>query len=163
MQVGIVSDTHDNLDVIGEAVDYFEGQADVVVHCGDIVAPFSVTPFDADFQFYAVRGNNDGEWALGNAVRDFGAYLGEMGQLSFEGTSFGVYHGTSQPIVSALVDCGNYDYVLHGHTHDRAHEEHDGTVRINPGGVATDVDGGEPPAAVLLDTDTGGTEWHDLR
>jgi len=22
---------------------------------------------------------------------------------------------------------------------------------------------GEPPAAVRLDTDTGGTEWHDLR
>jgi putative phosphoesterase len=163
MQVGIVSDTHDNLDVIGEAVDYFEGQADAVVHCGDIVAPFSATPFDADFQFYAVRGNNEGEPALGNAVREFGAYLGEMGRLSFEGTTFGVYHGTSQPIVDALVDCGSFDYVLHGHTHERAHEERDGTIRINPGGVPIDVDGGEPPAAVLIDTDTGDTEWHDLR
>jgi putative phosphoesterase len=163
MQVGIVSDTHDNMDVIGEAVDYFGRQADAVVHCGDIVAPFSAGPFDADFQFYAVRGNNDGEPALGNAVREFGAYLGEMGTLSFEGTTFGVYHGTSQPIVDALVDCGSFDYVLHGHTHERAHEERDGTVRINPGGVPTDVDGGESPAAVLLDTDTGGTEWHDLQ
>jgi len=102
MQVGIVADTHDNMDVIGEAVEYFEGRVAVVVHCGDMVAPFAATPFDADFQFYAVRGNNDGEPALGN------------------------------------------------------------TVRINPGGIPTDVDGDEPPAAVVLDTETGETEWHDL-
>ncbi len=163
MKVGIVADTHDNMDVIGAAVDCFEGRAAAVVHCGDIVAPFAATPFDADFQFYAVRGNNDGEPALGNTVREFGAYLGEMGKLSFEGTSFAVYHGTSKPIVDALVDCGNFDYVLHGHTHERAEEEGDGTVRINPGGIPTDVDGGEPPAGVILDTETGETEWHDLR
>jgi len=130
MQVGIVSDTHDNMDVIGEAVDYFGRQADAVVHCGDIVAPFSAGPFDADFQFYAVRGNNDGEPALWNAVREFGAYPGEMGTLSFEGTTFGVYHGTSQPIVDALVDCGSFDYVLHGHTHTRAGPR--GTRRDRP-------------------------------
>ncbi len=63
MELGIVSDTHDNRAVIEAAADLFEGRVDAVVHCGDVVAPFSVTPFDADYEFYAVRGNNDGEWS----------------------------------------------------------------------------------------------------
>lgn len=164
MKVGIVSDTHDNLDIVQRAVDHFEETADVVVHCGDIVAPFAARPFDSDeFDFYAVRGNNDGEWALQDAVRNVGAYLGEMGELSLGGKRVAIYHGTSSPIVDALVECGNYDYVFHGHTHTRAHEEQDGTVRINPGGIPTDSESTEQPAGVILDTETGEVEFHDLR
>jgi len=162
MHIGVVSDTHDNREVITAAVDLFEGTVDAVVHCGDIVAPFSVTPFDADFDFYAVRGNNDGEWALQDAVRNFGGYLGEMGELSLGGKHVAVYHGTSSPIVDALVDCGTYDYVFHGHTHARAHETENGTVRINPGGISTDGDVTEPPAGVIIETETGDVEFHDL-
>ena len=62
MHVGIVSGTHDDQDAVEEAVIAFEREGcDAVVHCGDIVAPFSATPFDGDFDFHAVRGNNDGE------------------------------------------------------------------------------------------------------
>lgn len=163
MKVGIVSDTHDNQDVIAAAVDLFEERVDAVVHCGDIIAPFSVSQFDRDFDFYAVRGNNDGEWALQDAVRNFGAYLGEMGKLSLAGERVAVYHGTSTPIVEALLDCGHYDYVFHGHTHARAHETRDGTVRINPGGIGTGDEEAEPPAGVILDTESGEVEFHDLR
>ncbi len=163
MELGIVSDTHDNRAVIEAAADLFEGRVDAVVHCGDVVAPFSVTPFDADYEFYAVRGNNDGEWMLRDAVRSFGAYLGEFGELSLGGASVAVYHGTSQAIVGALVGCGDYDYVLHGHTHQRVHRTEGGTVRINPGGVATGPGDDEPPGAVVLDTDTGDVTFHDLR
>jgi putative phosphoesterase len=163
MNVGIVSDTHDNQDVIESAVELFTDEVEAVVHCGDMVAPFSASKFDHEFDFYAVRGNNDGEWALGDAVRGFGAYLGEMGELSLGGQRVAVYHGTSNPIIKALVDCGNYDYVLHGHTHVRAHEERDGTVRINPGGIGTGAEETEPPAAVVLDTETGDVTFHDHR
>lgn len=163
MQVGIVSDTHDNQDVIAAAADLFDGEVDAVIHCGDIVAPFSVPQFDREFDFYALRGNNDGEWALQDAVRNFGAYLGEMGELSLGGARVAAYHGTSDPVVDALVECGNYDYVFHGHTHVRAHETRDGTVRINPGGIGTGGEETEPPAGVILDTETGDVEFHDLR
>jgi len=163
MKVGIVADTHDNLRVVDAAVELFSERADAVVHCGDFVAPFAATPFDADFDFYAVRGNNDGEWALVRVVREFGVYFAEMGELSLGGAHVAVYHGTSEPIVDALVASGAYDYVLHGHSHERAHEEHDGTVRINPGGVATELGNGEPPAGVILDTDTGDVTFHDLQ
>ncbi|MFB6189252.1 MAG: metallophosphoesterase, partial [Halapricum sp.] len=133
MQIGIVSDTHDNGDVVERAVQVFEDAGvETVIHCGDIVAPFSATPFDREFDFYAVRGNNDGEWNLQNAVAAFGTYLGEMGELTLDGAAFAVYHGTSEPIVEALLDCGSYDYVLRGHTHERVHEDRAGTVHLNP-------------------------------
>ncbi len=162
MKVGIISDTHDNLAVVKAAADIFEERADAVVHCGDVIAPFTVTPFDGDYDFYVVRGNNDGEWTLQDAVRSFGVYFGEFGQLSLGGASVAVYHGTSPAIVDALVGCGEYDYVFSGHTHQRVHDEIDGTVHLNPGGVPTGSDDEEPPAAVILDTETGDVTFHDL-
>jgi putative phosphoesterase len=122
-----------------------------------------VPQFDRDFDFYVVRGNNDGEWALQDAVRNFGAYLGEMGELSLGGKRIAVYHGTSIPIIEALIQSGNYDYVFHGHTHKRVHDEQNDTVRINPGGIETSDNETEPPAGVILDTETGEIEFHDLR
>ncbi|MFB6311536.1 MAG: metallophosphoesterase [Salinirussus sp.] len=164
MDLGIVSDTHDNLDVVEAAVDVFAGSVDIVVHCGDIVAPFAATPFDADFDFYAVRGNNDGEWALRETVESFGTYFGEFGELELDGCSIAFYHGTSLELVDALVRSGTYDYVCHGHTHEQVHEASNGTVRLNPGGIPIDVDAdAEPPAAVILDTDSGAVDFHDLR
>jgi hypothetical protein len=164
MQVGIVSDTHDNLDVAEAAVDRFtEAGVDAVVHCGDVVAPFTARVFDTDaFDFYTVRGNNDGEWGLQSMVEGFGVYLGEFGELALEGTRVAVYHGTSEGIIGALVECDSYDYVLHGHTHERVEYTQGGTTRINPGGIPTEPTGGEPPAAVVLDTDGGETKWYDL-
>jgi len=180
MRIGIVSDTHDDLAAVEAAVALFEREGvDVVVHCGDFVAPFSVTPFDvgtvpdaddgrdagggsdAGFEFYAVRGNNDGEWTVESTVDAFGTYLGEAGTLSFgdgseagDDVSVAVTHGTSAVVVDALVDCGDYDYVFHGHTHAHGVEERDGTVRVNPGGLPIPVDGADDVFRVaVLDVD----------
>jgi putative phosphoesterase len=164
MNLGIISDTHDDLDVVHAAVDLFSGRADAVLHCGDVVSPFAATPFDADFEFYAARGNNDGEWALQSTIDEFGTYLGEFGALEFGDVTVAVYHGTSLELVEALVAAGTYDYVVHGHTHERAHEGRNGTVRLNPGGVAIDAAAdADPPAGILLDTDTGEVTVEDLR
>ena len=144
MLLGIVSDTHDDLDAVEAAVTCFEREGvDAVVHCGDFVSPFSATPFDAGFDFYAVRGNNDGEWNLQSIVEGFGTYLGEAGALSLGGREIAVYHGTSDVLVDGLVDAGPHDYVLHGHTHAHGVEERDGTVRINPGGLPIPLEGAD--------------------
>jgi putative phosphoesterase len=173
MLIGIVSDTHDDLAAVEAAVSLFEREGvDAVVHCGDFVAPFSVTPFDAGFAFHAVRGNNDGEWAVESTVDSFGTYHGEAGRLSFAGgasdagdatgtdaVDIAVTHGTSEILVDALVDCGDYDYVLHGHTHAHGVEERDGTVRVNPGGLPIPVEGADDAFRVAtLDTAETGAE-----
>ena len=168
MRVGLVSDTHDDLAAVEAAVAAFERErVDVVVHCGDFVAPFSVTPFEMDgVDFYAARGNNDGEWAVQSTVESFGTYLGEAGTLSLGGegargeqgaVDVAVTHGTSGVVVDALVDCGDYDYVVHGHTHAHGVEERDGTVRINPGGLPIPVEGADETFRVAtLDVDADG-------
>ena len=166
MQLGIVSDTHDNLTLVESAVQFFESNGvDRVIHCGDIIAPFSATPFDTDsFDFTAVRGKNDGEWALANVVTEFGTYFGECGELTVDDVSIAVYHGTSETLLGALVDCGHYDYVLHGHTHERALESRGDTVRVNPGGLP--IPGADDAFHVaILDTEKTGTdaiEHHQL-
>ena len=155
MLVGIVSDTHDNLDLVAGAVAQFEADGvESVVHCGDVVAPFAATPFDTDaFDFYAVRGNNEGEWNLAPVVEEFGTHLGECGELTFDGVSVAVYHGTSEVLVDALCASGKYDYVFRGHTHERVIEERDGTVHVNPGGLPIPGADGEFSVA-MLDTET---------
>ena len=170
MRIGIVSDTHDDLAAVEAAVALFDREeADAVVHCGDFVAPFSVTPFDSEGpdapDFYAVRGNNDGEWAVQSTVESFGTYLGEAGTLSFgggesaESVDVAVTHGTSQLLVDALVDCGDYDYVFHGHTHAHGVEARGGTVRVNPGGLPIPVDGADDVFRVAtLDTAESGAD-----
>lgn len=164
MRIGIVSDTHDDLAAVEAAVSLFDREGvDAVVHCGDFVAPFSVTPFDRGDgdtpDFYAVRGNNDGEWAVESTVESFGTYLGEAGALALGGRDIAVTHGTSAIVVDALVDCGDYDYVFHGHTHAHGVEERGGTVRVNPGGLPIPVDGADDAFRVAtLDTAVGGAE-----
>ncbi len=169
MLIGIVSDTHDDLDAVEAAVELFDSAGvDAVIHCGDFVAPFAVTPFDVGCQFHAVRGNNDGEWAVESTVDGFGEYLGEAGTVTFgnggedgEGTpvDVAVTHGTSAVVVDALVDCGDHDYVLHGHTHAHGVEARNGTVRVNPGGLPIPVDGADDVFRVAtLDTAEDGVE-----
>lgn len=160
MLIGIVSDTHDDLAAAEAAVSLFEREGvDAVVHCGDFVAPFSVTPFDADFDFHAVRGNNDGEWAVESTVEAFGEYHGEAAALSFDGVEVAVTHGTSDILVDALVDCGDYDYVFHGHTHAHGVEERGGTVRVNPGGLPIPVEGADDTFRVAtLETAESGAD-----
>jgi len=163
MLLGVVSDTHDDLDRIDAAVDVLEDAGvDAVIHCGDVVAPFSVAPFDGPWDFHAVRGNNDGEWNLQAAVDEVGTYHGEFANLSFGGQEIAVYHGTSHDVVEALVASGTFDYVLHGHSHQRGHEERDGTVRINPGGLPMPQAPADP-AVALLDAATGEVTFEDLR
>ena len=164
MLVGVCADTHDDLELARAAVSTFEeAGVDRVVHCGDVVAPFTAAVFDGDFEFCAVRGNNDGEWNLQEAVSSFGTYLGEMGELDLDGSRTAVYHGTSEAIVDALVDCGTYDYVLRGHTHERVHEEREGTVHLNPGGLPIPVPGADDAYHVAtLEPPTGEVTFHQL-
>ena len=162
MQLGVVSDTHDNLDYVEAAVSHFEDEdVDVVVHCGDVVAPFSATPFDADFEFHAVRGNNDGEWKLREIIGSFGAYHDDFAHLTLDGQEIAVYHGTEAGLVDALVDAETYDYVLRGHTHEKTLEYHGETTHINPGGLP--ISGADDEFHVaIVDLDTGNVSFETL-
>ncbi|WP_049929017.1 YfcE family phosphodiesterase [Halopiger goleimassiliensis] len=137
MNIGIVSDTHDNVDAIERAVEIFEEEGvEVVVHCGDFVAPLMIDYF-GDFELHGVLGNNDGDVA--NLQAAFDALGGEselhgrFASLEFDGLSFAVLHGEHEEEVEAIAAGETYDFVCYGHHHQRELAEEGRTTVINPG------------------------------
>ncbi|WEL19643.1 metallophosphoesterase [Candidatus Nanohalococcus occultus] len=163
MKLGVVSDTHDNLEKTKEAVSFFEQeQVDTVVHCGDMVSPFTAGLFDADFEFHYVRGNNDGEWNLKETIEGFGTFYNNIAELEIEGNFIAAYHGTEEAIMNSLVHSFNYDYVLRGHTHEKKIYDYGGCIEINPGGIK--LPGQEEELHVAtLDLETGEVEFHRVQ
>lgn len=158
MKIGVVSDTHDNLDSVRKAISIFEDEeVQKVVHCGDVISPFTAELFDREFDFHAVRGNNDGEWDLKEKVKEFGDFYNNVAELEFGGRNIAAYHGTEEQIVEALARM-DYDYVLRGHTHKRKKERHGETLEINPGGIEL-PDQDEGFSVAIIDLNKGDVDF----
>ncbi|HKK44081.1 MAG TPA: metallophosphoesterase family protein, partial [Balneolaceae bacterium] len=105
-----------------------------------------------------VFGNNDGDYyLLIKKCEAIGAeLLGTFGELSIDGCKIALYHGTDTPITAALEQCGNYDVVISGHTHQKKVEMVDNTLAINPG---TAHGFGDEATIALLETSTKSVEF----
>ena len=150
--IGIMSDSHDNLDAIRKAVKIFNiKELDLVIHAGDLISPFTATEFkELESELVAIYGNNDGEReGLKSAYKDI-CHLEDFKEISIEGWKFSIIHGTNPAIVDSLARSGKYDVVVRGHTHKL--EIFNGkTMVINPGEVCGYVS--SKKTVVLLDTD----------
>jgi len=132
MQIGIISDTHDNVPMIKEAVKIFnEKKVDLVIHAGDYIAPFAVIPLnDLKCQYVGVFGNNDGE-KLGLNKISQGRIKVAPHSIDFGGRKILILHKQSE--LTALLKSQIYDIVIYGHTHDPVIEKQGKTLAINPG------------------------------
>ena len=135
MKIGIISDSHDHVDNIRRAVSVFrEASVELVIHAGDIVSPPALKPFSG-MRFVGVLGNNDGEKS--GLMRMAGRLGGELDEhfrcVEEAGVSIAVYHGTEPALRDALVECGKYDVVISGHTHEVVRELVGETLVLNPG------------------------------
>ncbi|MBZ2164912.1 metallophosphoesterase [Methanobacterium sp. VT] len=150
--IGIMSDSHDNLDAIRKAVKIFnKEEIDVVIHAGDLISPFTALEFrKLDPELVAIYGNNDGEKEGLKAAYEEICILEDFKEISVEGWKFSIIHGSNQAIVDSLAKCGKYDVVIRGHTH-KMEILNGETMIINPGEVCGYVSGQK--TVVLLDTD----------
>jgi hypothetical protein len=165
MRLGVISDTHDNVEAIERAVAVFEREGcDTLVHCGDFIAP-PVLPFFEGFEVHGVLGNNDGELdgleagfrALGN-----GSELhGRRAALEFDGVSVGVLHGESRDDVDDLAASGRYDLVCYGHHHERDERAVEGCTALNPGAHFPTVPD-EHRTVATYDTESGDVTFYGL-
>ncbi|WP_136591688.1 metallophosphoesterase [Salinigranum halophilum] len=165
MRLGVISDTHDNVEAIERAVAVFEREGcDTLVHCGDFIAP-PVLPFFEGFEVHGVLGNNDGELdgleagfrALGN-----GSELhGRRAALEFDGVSVGVLHGESRDDVDDLAASGRYDLVCYGHHHERDERAVEGCTVLNPGAHFPTVPD-EHRTVATYDTESGDVTFYGL-
>ncbi len=161
MLIGLISDTHDHVPHIEQAVELFKKRnAELVLHAGDYCSPFTIPPFKG-LNLKGVFGNNDGDkYLLMKKFDAIGAELhGSFMDLEAAGRSMAVYHGTDQPITDALRKSGMYDVVVSGHTHETVNKKIGGTLAINPG-TANGFDG--QATIALLDTDSLEVEFAEL-
>ncbi len=166
MNVGLISDTHDNVPATEAAMDRFENEGvEAVVHCGDFIAPPLVPHLDREgIAVHAVRGNNDGEREglldAFEALED-GTLHGRFAELTLDGRRFAVLHGEQKPVIEALAASGEYDYVVHGHWHVREERHVGDTIVLNPGAHFPTVPG-ENRTVAVVDTDSDTVEFHGI-
>ena len=147
MKLGILSDSHDDLEAIAKAVALFnaEGVAQVL-HAGDIVSPFTFEVFRGlRAPFAGIFGNNDGDRLL-LQERSGGALSIQPLIVTHGGLRLAVVHEPT--LVNALARSGDFDAVVHGHTHLPEIRRVGAALVLNPGKAAR-LASGRATAAVL--------------
>jgi len=137
MKIGIISDSHDHLEHIKKSVQIFKDrEVDFIIHLGDYVNPASVMAFKGT-KLIGVFGNNDGDkFRLINAFQDIGGDIkGDFYEFEVDGLTIACYHGTETQLKDALIECGRYDVVAFGHTHECENTMAGNTLVLNPGTV----------------------------
>ena len=155
MLIGILSDSHDDMERIGRAVDLFNARgASQIIHAGDIISPFTFEVLGKlKGAFAGVFGNNDGDRVL-LAEKSGGRIHTQPHLMTVGERRIVVVH--EPDMVNALAESGHFDLVVYGHTHKQQIRRAGSALIINPGKAAK-LHKGESTVA-LLDTDTMETE-----
>jgi uncharacterized protein len=135
MKIGIISDTHDNIENILKAVKEFNSRhVDIVLHAGDFVSPIAVESF-AGIKLVGILGNNDTDIpGLTSAFNKINGELkGEIFEAAYDDIKLIIYHGTSSTKKEFLINSGKYDMVIYGHTHRKVSNKIGRTIVVNPG------------------------------
>ena len=155
MLIGLISDTHDNLPMIGKVVKRLnEEKVDLVLHAGDYVAPFVIPEFKAlNCKLIGVFGNNDGDHEL--LRKRFGetdncSIRGRFAEIDADGFTIALLHGDETELLNALVNHGDFDAVIHGHSHANVSQSRGRMLVVNPGEVCGYLTG--KATLALLDT-----------
>lgn len=116
-KIGIISDTHGLLR--SEVMEILK-TCDCIFHGGDINRPEILDQLRPLASIYAVRGNNDKEWAEG---------LAQTLRFTIEGVEFFMTHNKKD----VSWDLGTVQVVIFGHTHKYLEQNIDGRLWLNPG------------------------------
>ncbi|MEJ2695934.1 MAG: metallophosphoesterase [Candidatus Sulfobium sp.] len=151
MLLGIISDTHDNMEQIRKAVDIFNGRnVGHVIHAGDFTSPFTFRLLKGlRAGFTGIFGNNDGDKLLLQKMSE-GRVFNQPHIFELERKHIVVIH--EHHIADALADSGHYDIVIYGHTHKADVRKKRDCLVINPGEAGSWLYGKSTVA--VLDTTT---------
>ncbi len=159
MILGIMSDSHDNLEAILAALNIFRHEnVEMLVHLGDIISPFAFMRIvELPARIIALLGNNDGDiLSLREIALKAGAMIKQnIYSLSIENRRILLIHGfgtaeQTKEIVESIASSGRYDAILYGHTHRSNVYSINGTLILNPGEVCGYLTGRRSIA--ILDT-----------
>ena len=144
MIVGVMSDSHDNLEKVSKALKVFSGkEINLLIHLGDIISPFTLIRILEFFpKSIIVLGNNDGDKIL---LKELASKAGatiknNIHEITIAQRKLLLIHGfgpkqLTKQLATALAKQGNYDAVLYGHTHEVDVRKINNTLLLNPGEV----------------------------
>jgi len=162
MKIGIISDTHDNLNNLETALDVLQTEnVTNLFHCGDICG-LNIIQAMASFEVWIAQGNMDRRVGLRRTVKETlgRERLAWLHQLTLEGYSIAILHGDNEDVLNHIIASGEHAYVLHGHTHRRRDQRIGRTHIINPGAL-----GGtrkQRRSFCILDLTTGQTRFVEI-
>lgn len=139
MNIGIISDTHGLLRP--EVMERLRC-CDAILHAGDVNCPELLDALRAVAPLYAVRGNNDKEWA---------EQLPERLSMEVGGVRFLMVHN-KRDLPEKL---GDAQVVVFGHSHKYFEQTIDGRLWLNPGSCGKRRFGQEISFAVMRVEDGG--------
>lgn len=169
MKICLLSDSHDHIPLLDAAVAEAKALgAEVVLHCGDVVAPSTLRCLEKyGLPVHTIHGNNTGDmFTLGRLAAD------PKSVVEYHGMDAGIELGGRRIFLvhyphyaRALAATGDWDLVCCGHSHHPLqqwvpHLKGGQTLLLNPGTV-----GGVGQAAAtwfLVDLETLECEAHEL-
>jgi len=137
MLIGILSDTHNNVERTLSAIKSFKERGiGMILHVGDITSGDMLSLFSG-FNAKFVLGNEDKDQEeLNSESLRLGFGLVEY-RIVFEvdGKKFIMFHGSDVPFFRECVASGKYDYIIKGHTHFFENYVSNKSRVINPGAL----------------------------
>lgn len=138
MKIAILSDSHDHVNNLQKVVDQIKNNAQAVIFCGDLVAPFSAEILSrSNLSTYLCLGNNDedhiGLVKKGGDKFEWTHLAQEFGQLELAGRRLAFCHYPK--LAELLAKTNDYDAVFYGHTHQSKNETLGKCILVNPGAI----------------------------
>jgi uncharacterized protein len=137
MIIGIISDTHNNIELTKKAIAIFrEKDVEFIVHAGDLTSPKILSLF-AEFKCKFVLGNTDIDADyLNMECKKLGfEKIETVCTFTLDNKNFILFHGNDVPIFREAVASGKYNYIIKGHTHFFENYISNNTRIINPGAL----------------------------
>ena len=138
-KVAILSDSHDNVANLEQALAEIRAvDAEVLLHCGDLSAPFMITLLAEGFSgdIHIVFGNNDGDGRLLQALsepHDNVMLHGIYHELKVADRKIAMIHYPEPAL--RIAQSGQFDLVCYGHDHTPHHEQIGGCWFVNAGEI----------------------------
>lgn len=169
MKACILSDSHDHIPLLDAAVSAAKkAGAEVVLHCGDVVAPSTLRCLNNyGLPVHVIHGNNAGDLFVlatmtakpDNVIQ----YHGMDAGIEINGKRIFVVHYPHY--ARAMAATGDWDLVCYGHTHETKIEQVTNvkggmTALVNPGTIGGV--GRAPATYIMADLDEMTFEIHEV-
>lgn len=138
MIIGVLSDTHDELSNLLVALETFRNaHIETVIHCGDLTGLEMVSHFEG-FRTIYTHGNMD--HVTGTIKKRFEKmrrdnYAGSVFRGQLDGIPVAATHSHIESKLMDLVRSQRFQWVFHGHTHQKRDEVIHSVRIVNPGAL----------------------------